>query len=371
MRIKSLQNLIDIFRGKISFIKKIKEYIKSKKLNKFMAKYKYVHLMFNDKFNKPYVDFLNANFDSKKHLILCKRCFKEFPFPKGENVIEVSSYGSLDFKNVQKIYLHSLFDGEVVEYLYEHKDILKKTYWIIWGGDLYNAPRDEKNDFIRKNFKGYISSVKNDEILAKEKYDSNPELYNAPYWGDPMNDVVIKMSQNPEKSDYIRIQINNSSDKSTIEMLEILSKFKDENIRIVTPVSYGDMKYKDEIIKKGKEIFNDKFEYIENLMKPKDYAEHLSKNHILILNQNRQQGGSNAMTSMYFGIKVYCKKEITSFENMKSKGMVPFDTNLIKDISFNEFIEYKKEDREKSQKGAAEFYTGKFALNCWKKVYEE
>ena len=38
--------------------------------------------------------------------------------------------------------------------------------------------------------------------------------------------------KNPIKHDGLRIQINNSCDESTLEMLEILSKFKDENITI-------------------------------------------------------------------------------------------------------------------------------------------
>lgn len=52
---------------------------------------RYVHLMFNDKFNKPFVGFLNRHFDPSEHLVLCKRWFSEHPFPTGPNVVEVAT----------------------------------------------------------------------------------------------------------------------------------------------------------------------------------------------------------------------------------------------------------------------------------------
>ena len=53
MRIVFIQNLIY----------KIRDSIKLLKLNNKIKNAKYIHLMFNDKFNKPFVDFLNRNFD--------------------------------------------------------------------------------------------------------------------------------------------------------------------------------------------------------------------------------------------------------------------------------------------------------------------
>jgi len=133
------------------------------KVNKAIKQYKYIHLMYNDKFNKPFVDFLNKNFDPKEHLILCKRWIKDekvAPFPVGDNVFEIYSLFGLNFErdNIKKIFCHSMTDKEIVYYLYNHEKTLKeKTYWIIWGRDLYEAPDSEKHNFVRKNLKGYRS----------------------------------------------------------------------------------------------------------------------------------------------------------------------------------------------------------------------
>ena len=39
--------------------REIKKYKLKQKINEDISKYKYVHIMYNDKFNKPFVDFLN------------------------------------------------------------------------------------------------------------------------------------------------------------------------------------------------------------------------------------------------------------------------------------------------------------------------
>ena len=42
---------------KVNIKKKIKKYLFNLEINRRISQYKYVHIMFNDKFNKPFVDF--------------------------------------------------------------------------------------------------------------------------------------------------------------------------------------------------------------------------------------------------------------------------------------------------------------------------
>lgn len=295
--------------------------------------------MFNDKFNKPFVDFLNENFDKSEHLILCKRLL-EFPFPQGENVIEIKSLKNLDFtdKNVQKIICHSLFDEELIDYLYDNKNILyEKAYWGIWGGDLYNAKRDEKNDYVRKNFKGYITDLDKEALFCKYK-TKNKTVF--PIYCIPSITIqelnIIRKNINKNKG-YLKVQINNSSDESTIEILEILSKYRDENIRVSTILSYGDTKYKDAIIEKGKKIFGDKFEYLDTFLSIKEYAQYLASNDIIVFNQNRQQGIGNIRISIALGVKTYIKSNISSYKELLKEGIKVYNTESIKDLTFDEF----------------------------------
>lgn len=350
--------------------REIKKYKLKQKINEDISKYKYVHIMYNDKFNKPFVDFLNKYFDSNEHMVLCYRSSTDYvarPFPEGKNVYEFIKLDGLNLRaqNIEKIFFHSLFTKGCVDYLYANKDILEKSYWTIWGGDLYNAKRDEKNDFVRKNFKGYIGKI--DERVARQKYDisSDKKFYDA----FAIFPITLKMlnSVNRKIKDYVRIQINNSCDYSTLEMLDILSKFRDENIRIVTILSYGKLEYKDEIIHKGKEIFGDKFEYVQNLMSPKDYANHLAQNDILILNQNRQQGIGNTNVSIYLKNKVFIKKDVSTNKYLNENGVKVYNTEDIIKMSYNEFVENNL--AESSKENIVKYFDKQYLAQLWNKIF--
>lgn len=306
--------------------------------------------MFNDKFNKAVVDFLNKHFNPQDHLFLCKRFFKEFPFPTGANVMEIQSLYQINWNELhaEKIICHSLFDNEVIDFLFAHKEYLKKAAWIIWGGDFYNYPEDEKNIYVRQNFAQYISNQEKEEISAKFKKDIIPYKlrYNFPVNKEILDTCIQK------KHDDIVIQINNSADDSTLEVLALLRKFADENIRIRTILSYGKLAYKDIIIQKGKEYFGDKFEYLDKILSPKYYANYLAENDILILNQNRSQGVGNTIASFYLGSKVFIRKEISTVTWLKKDNFVLYDTNSIKDLTFAEFVknEYAEQNKEIAKK---------------------
>ncbi|MBO4745991.1 MAG: TDP-N-acetylfucosamine:lipid II N-acetylfucosaminyltransferase [Alphaproteobacteria bacterium] len=334
--------------------------------------YKFVHLCHNDKFIKPFVDFCNRNFDPKEHVFLCQNCFPQFEYPTGANVIPMRTLYQFDFssKDIKKIICHSLFVGGIQSFLWKNKKLLKeKCLWMIWGGDLYNAPRDEKNDYIRKNFRGYISDTDGDIGVAIKKYDSHPaETYDAGYTF-PITKEMIKNAKRIEH-DYVAIQINNSADDSTLEMLDVLSKFKDENIKIKTILSYGKTEYKEQIIQKGRAIFGDKFEYLDSLMTPADYAQYMAQNDILILNQNRQQGLGNSFATLTLGGKLFIRSEITTYTHFNSKGIKVYDTNEIKDMNFEQLVEYPADIKKANQEKTQMFFEDSYLKNLWRPVFE-
>ncbi len=238
---------------------------------------------------------------------------------------------------------------------------------MIWGGDLYEAPRDKVNDFVRANFKGYISDVDGDCDVAVKQYGSSSETYDAGYTF-PITKEMLNATKRIEH-DYIQIQINNSADKTTLEMFDVLSKFKDENIKITTILSYGQMELKEEIIEKGNKIFEDKFEYLDEYLKPADYVQKLAQNDILILNQNRQQGLGNCFSNLALGSKVFIKSEITTYNHFNSKCVKVFDTNEIKNMSFKEFTSYNSETRRNNMQKSLMFFDDGYLKGLWEGVF--
>lgn len=335
-----------------SGIRKIKEE-KYTQIKTLTEKSKNIHFMFNDKFANTTIEFINKNFQPIENLFLVSRLLPENytmqKFPVGKNVIELNpeefDYSLLNPKDLanKKLIFHSLFNQNDVKLLYENQDLLKHSYWMVWGGDLYSAPTDESNTFVRQNIYGIGSFSDND--LVKQKYGSNHIFFDTNMAIAPTNvsEILSKLKNKQIKNETIVIQVNNSADYSTLEMFDILAKFKNENIRIKTILSYGATKFNDKIIEKGCEIFGNKFSYLDKMLTPKDYAEHLAGNDILILNQNRQQGGGNAFSSVILGKKVFIKSEITTTQYFLNNKIKVFDTNKIKDMSFYEFCEMPQE----------------------------
>lgn len=349
--------------GVIRILKKIKEYSAQKRIDKAEI----VHIMFNDKFNKPFVDLLNRNFDNSKHLILCKKVSKckVRPFPKGTNVIKIGDVRNIDLSSekIKKIICHSLFMPDLVKKLYNEPKLLEKSYWVMWGGDLYEADRDEENDFVRKNFKGYINDA--DMDYAIEKYGMKCEFYKA-FYNFPISKTMLDSIQEPKKS-YLQIQINNSCDRSTLEILDMLHKYKNEKIKIYTILSYGDLEYKNYIIKKGIECFGNKFEYIEEMMPPEHYAQHLSQNDILILNQGRQQGFGNTIASLYLGKKVFIREETSINKYLNNENIKVFNTQDIADMDITEFQYYG--EKQETIANVSKYLEEQYLVKLWSKIF--
>lgn len=356
----------------MGLIKNIKRYLNIKKqtnlINSVIPKYKYIHIMSNNKFIKPFVDFVNTHLNRNEHLFLIARSTIDeivAPFPIGENVFEYTKLNGiiLASDNIKKLIFHSLFRETWVDYLYSHKNILKKSYWAIWGGDLYNAPRDEKNDYVRRNFKGYLNDI--DREYALNKYGMKDNFFKI-FYNFPISKTMLNSTKS-EPHDSIRIQVNNSCDETTLEVFDMLSKFKDENINITTILSYGKLEHKQDIIKKGKEIFNEKFEYVEELMSPFDYANHLAQNDILILNQRRQQGVGNTLASLYLGKKIFIREDVSTNKYLNNEGIKIFNTNDIPNMSFEEFTEYNNSLEAKRE--VTKYYDDKYLVSLLEAMF--
>ena len=178
-----------------------------------------------------------------------------------------------------------------------------------------------------------------------------------------MLDAVPKVTK-----DYFLIQINNSCDKTTLDMLKVLAKFKDENVKVTTILSYGQLDFKAQIIGLGKNIFGDKFEYVENYMSPVDFANYLAQNDALILNQDRQQGVGNTIASLYLGNKVFIRKSVSTNKYFKEEGIKIYNSEDIEKLSFTEFCRY--DEKTINRQNVRKYFDEAYMAELWKKIFE-
>lgn len=309
---------------------------------------KYLHIMHNEKFNKAYIDFINKNFNSREHLFLFLGGSKTIKIPNYQNVIVGSNKGGLERKinwnsllfrhgyKSEKIFLHGLWNDKVINFLFINSFLLKKCNWIIWGGDLYayQTPKltfkSRFHEFMRafciKRFGGLITQIKGDYELAQKWYGAQGKYYYS--FGYPSNLYKeFDISRIKKDKNKIYIQVGNSSDPSNnhIEILDKLKQYKDENIEIICPISYGDKVHSQKVKEYGEEIFDNKFIALTEFLSFDKYLEILGKIDIAIFNHKRQQGVGNILTLLGLGKKVYIRSDVTTWSFLNDLGIKVYD----------------------------------------------
>ena len=325
-----------------------------------------LYIIYLDKFAEIFVDFLNKEFPDHDSRFIIYGKKHQFKF-KADNsqLIFTDSYKNID-KNSQEykwaensdaIIFSGIFGAEKL-FLKFPKDSCKKSYFHFWGGDFYDLReklpftklKDKLSNAVRihytKKVKGVINLIPGDYDELQKIVKTNAQHFVAPVCG---NDDIIEYQESlfslDKSENPVRICLGNSASKTNnhIEALELLSRYKNENIRIICPLSYGNKDYANEVITCGKKIFGDKFEPLTDYMAKKEYFKILSDCKIGIFNNDRQQAMGNINALLAMGAKVYMKSN-TSMWNMytNEKGYTLYDIEKIPDYSFDKFIEFEK-----------------------------
>lgn len=307
-------------------------------------KYKYFHVLNNGLHSRGILDFINNNFNQDEHCFL-------IPLLKNENVDllqlpNVYKYPlvSIPVEQAEKIIFHGLFTRPFIDFLYERRQYLKKAYWFIWGGDLYTKD-DKVSTYVKSNMKGILTAF--DYDVYKEKFKEN-KCFDVTYPAKWPSEEDLNYTK---EGNTVSILINNSADETTLEMMDILAKYKDEDIRICTVLSYitvGQNDVRLQIMQKGYELFGSKFQPLINFMPADEYTQFLNSIDIYISNQDRQQGNGNASYLLALGKKIFVKSDTSVYQRYQKEGIVYFDTYSIPELTFDEFKAYDEDVKQKS-----------------------
>ena len=353
---------------------------------------KYIHIMHNEKFIAPYIEFIkdNFNFEEHKFFIIDGVSDEQLKIPNYENVyfyksdynkneiIQILELFKILYKSLkqgEKIYFHSLFNRRIILFLFIFRKFLKKSYWVIWGGDIYCYRKRKESlinkiwykveDYVKSNFYGYITEFEGDYKLAQKWYGAKGKWFDCfEYPSNFYKEVELKKI---EKED-IYIQIGNSADPSNnhFEVLTKLEKFKNEDIKLYCPLSYGNMKYAKKVIKIGKEIFKDKFIPITEFIEYKQYLELLSKIDIAIFAHDRQQAFGNITSLLSMKKTVYLKDEITTTEMLEKLRIKIKSFNKLENLEV-----FDDEILEKNKKIMKKRFSEEKLVEEWEKIFKE
>lgn len=305
-----------------------------------------LHCMPAEKFIEPFIDFVEQNFDLSQHQYLIRQS-ERFKTKHRSNVVFVEE-GLSKLKQVllyvkhlnraEKIILHGLFDRGILLILFMQPWLLKKCYWVMWGGDLYycqNRPRAFRSDTFERirasvisRIGHFVSCIKGDYELAKKWYGVRGQYHECLMY--PSN-LYKEYATPPKKGDVTNILIGNSADSTNnhLESFEKLLPFKNENILIYCPLSYGSTAYAERITKLGKEMFGDKFIPLLKFMPFEKYLELLGKIDIAVFAHKRQQAMGNTITLLGLGKKVYMRSDVTTWSLFTKLGVNVFDVEKL------------------------------------------
>lgn len=341
-----------------------------------------LYVIYLDKFTELFVNFFRKEITDFNNRFIIYGKKQQFKFEADDNeIVFIDSYKKIN-KNTSAykwaddsdiIIFSGIFGSEKLFFKFP-RGAVNKSYFQFWGGDFYdlrekfpvykvkeNLAKAVKIYYIKK-VKGIINLISGDSKELQKIVKNNADYFIAPVCGNDKDvDLYNSLFGLAKPDNPINICLGNSATKTNnhLEIMNFLKKYKNENIKIICPLSYGDKNYANEVIACGKKIFGDKFAPVTDYMNKEDYFTMLSHCKIGIFNNNRQQGMGNINALLAMGAKVYMKSNTSMWETyIKEREYILYDAEDISRIDFNEFIRFD-DDSAISNFNKAKYYNSK------------
>lgn len=283
----------------------------------------------NQKTMFPFIELVNKHFNNNKHqFILCSNQNVNISYENAilKDVFKIDKELIKYIEEADHIIFHGVWYDVLSELILKDLTLFSKIYCVLWGGDFYfpETRSDIHKDFM-KNVKYYVTGNISEFNLAKRYYNFEAKYIKCFTY----TNNVVKNNEITKSGAFkhLNILLNHSASRTGhhIEALELLSSYKNKNIIIYVPLSYGDEEYAKDIIEYGKDLFGNKFIPITEFLEYEKYIKFLSKIDIAMFNHKIQEGASNIYTLLSMGTKVYLNSHTTVNEYMKEIGITVYD----------------------------------------------
>ena len=317
------------------------------------SKQRILHVCRQDKFIPSFIELIEENFEYDYHSFWIKgNKSKEnltknlFVFHMNKSIFhQIFGYFFLIFlmHKSEKIILHSLLSQKVMFLLFTMPWLLKKSYWFIWGSDLY-AYKSRKDSFSRRlweivryvvirNMGNLVTYIPGDIKLARQWYKAQGRYHECIMY---RSNVVAHEGNNLpkikiEKNNGLSILIGNSGDPSNnhLEIFETLKNHSANVSKIIAPLSYGKLSYIEKMREFGHEHFGGKFQPLDKLIEIGSYHNLLTDIDIALFNHRRQQAMGTTITLLSLGKTVYMRPETTQWKFLENLGIKIKDINTV------------------------------------------
>lgn len=274
-----------------------------------------------------------------------------------------------DLKDFNNVYL--VKEQEIIKYFYESDwiflhpksigrlktimiptKIANKIIWRTWGHDI--RPLDNKkiaNKIINKlylkkilEFKAIAIDGPVDQENVENCFGKAIPLVQLHYYCDNDKYFTLKrIKENTNRSDNSKIRImighNSAEADNHFELIDALSKFRNNNVIYSFPLSYGDRsrarRVKEYAIKK---LGIEKVEFIDEYMTFEQYAEYINSVDVACMDQLFSNALGNLQLLIYFDKKIIIHRNSDFDRTFKEDRIVLQYSDQINNMTFEELI---------------------------------
>lgn len=301
--------------------------------------------------NNIFICFLHSNFS--KYVSPHKNLY----FFKEGDWIDKNSLTKID-----KVLIHYLSYQKIdfINY-YLRPDIA--CYWLMWGGDLYNThlvyegfpiyyepwylgpkflvykflskfkiripSRKKMLSFIRDRITYFISDS-DFEVAHKyiSQYINGKQVKGFSYYS--IDTILGPLKNERIQSDNIMIGNSASFTNNHTYAFKYLSNLDLKKKKVIMPLSYGGSeKYKQHVIKKGKEKFGGSCCPLLEFIPLDDYNQLMLSTGICVFANWRQEAFGNIVMGLYLGAKVFMSNRSPLFDYLKRKDLIIYELETI------------------------------------------
>ena len=189
-------------------------------------------------------------------------------------------------------------------------------------------------------------------------------------------DPVPPPSDQTRTGEEVRILLGNSASKGNRhpEAFEMLSRFRQENIKVICPLSYNSPSlpdYHNRVFESGERLLGDKFVPLTELMPQQEYAKVLQTMDILVYNHPRQQGLFSLSVMLHSGKKCFLRSETSSYAMLRDFGVHVFPTESIPSLSFAEFCHFPPELAEANRQKWQQYLSLEASVAGWRELFDD
>lgn len=327
-----------------------------------MNSIKFLHILWFDdvKFYSNLVTMFNSElmyFDPSEHLFITPfeqvyailKQYKNVQLVNGKHML--SKYGP----HAEWIFLHPL-SLKRRQVIFIKSNIAKKIIWRTWGHDIRPIKLTKSNPILNlmnilidhlykrkvKQFKAIGVANDIDKVNVKNRFGKEIETLILSYgYRKNIYEQLVKIKLSTQKTtNTLKIMVGHNGNIADrhIQVLEKLKKFKNEDILITLPLSYGDSLYISKIKNYALKTFGEKkVEFIEEFIPFEDFAKYISTIDIAVIDNYFSNGLGNLSLLIFFETKIFLNRYGNIGQSFKENGIVSNYTDEICKMNFSDF----------------------------------